>query len=95
MPSFLQADADIHINNIRTAAPLYMSSYADLTHRTHILFALMMEQGMFEYNATSASTIYQIQVREPEVRTSNDTTRKVFQNSNVSDSMSVASYQRT
>lgn len=83
MPTFLQADADIHINNIRTAAPQYMSSFADLTHRGHILFALMQEQGMFEYNATSASTIYQIQVREPEVRTSQDTTRKVFQNSNV------------
>lgn len=83
MPQFLQADADIHINNIRTAAPLYMSGYADLTLRSHILFALMKEQGMFEFNATSASTIYQIQVREPEVRTSQDTTRKVFQNSSV------------
>jgi len=83
MPSFLQADADIHINNIRTAAPQYMSGFADLTIRGHILFNLMREYGMFEFNATSASTIYQMQVREPEVRTSNDTTRKVFQNSNV------------
>ena len=83
MPQFLQADADIHINNIRTAAPQYMSGYADMTLRGHILFNLMREQGMMEFNATSASTIYQIQVREPEVRTAQDTTRKVFQNSSV------------
>lgn len=83
MPSFLAADAEAHVNVIRAAAPQYMSGFADLTQRSHILFALMSEQGMMEYNATAASTIYQIQVREPEVRTSNDSTRKVFQNSNV------------
>ena len=49
MPTFLQADADIHINNIRTAAPLYMSSFADLTHRGHILFALMQEQHILAH----------------------------------------------
>lgn len=83
MPQFLQADADIHINNIRTSAPQYMSDFSDLTIRGHILFNLMREYGMFEFNATSASTIYQIQVREPEVRTAQDTTRKVFSNSAV------------
>lgn len=82
MPSFLQADADVHINNIRTAAPEYMKDFADLTVRGHLLFALMQEMGMFEYNATAASKIYQIKVYEPTVRTSNDTTRKIFENHN-------------
>ena len=82
MPQFLQADANIHINNVRTAAPLYMKGFADMTRRGHILFALMDEMGMFEYNATEAARFYQIKVREPDVRTTNDTTRKIFSNHN-------------
>ena len=82
MPQFLQADANLHLNNIRTAAPAYMKGFADMTRRGHMLFALMSEMGMFEYNATEAAKIYQMKVYEPEVRTSNDTTRKIFQNHN-------------
>lgn len=82
MPQFLQPDATAHINVVKAAAPLYMKGFADMTRRGHILFALMSEMGMFEYNATEASRIYKIKVYEPEVRTANDSTRKVFQNHN-------------
>ncbi len=82
MPSFLSVSEEQHISTIRAAAPQYMTGFADLTHRGHILLALMKEQGMIEYGATSAAAIYQIRVYEPEVRVSNDTTRKVFTNHN-------------
>lgn len=82
MPQFLQSDYVGHINTIKTAAPAYMKGFADMTRRGHILFALMSEQGMFEYGATEASKFYQMKVYEPEVRTSSDTTRKVFTNHN-------------
>lgn len=90
MPQFLQADADLHLNNIRTAAPTYMKGFADMTRRGHILWALMEEMGMFEYNCNDTAKIYQIKVYEPEVRTTNDTTRKVFTNHNAYEQCQVA-----
>lgn len=80
MPAFLAAAEDAHIVNVRTAAPQYMAGFADLTIRGHMLLALMKEMGMITYGATALNTIYQIRVYEPEVRTSNDSTRKIFQN---------------
>lgn len=82
MPQFLQADANIHLNNVRTAAPMYMKGFADMTRDTSLLFRLMSEMGMFEYGATEASRFYQMKVYEPDVRTTNDSTRKIFQNHN-------------
>lgn len=83
MPQFIQPSAQVHINNARTSAPKYMNDYMDLTQRRHLLLSLMKENGMIEYNAGDASTIYQIKVREHAVRTKVDTTRLTFENSDL------------
>lgn len=90
MPAFLSFTDEHHINTIRTAAPEYMSGFTDLTARGHILLALMKENGMIEYGATAAAASYKVKVYEPEIRTSTDTTRKVFSNHNAFEEMQVA-----
>jgi hypothetical protein len=82
MPTPDAITADEHINVIRGAAPTYMKGFADLTHRGHVLLALMKQHGMIEFNANDFSRIWQVQAYEPEVRVGSDTTRQTFQNHN-------------
>jgi hypothetical protein len=83
MPAFLQASAEAHINTVKANAPQYFKDFSDLTQRGHALLNLMKHYGMVEYNAGAASNIWQIAVREPQVKIAADTTRKTFANSDV------------
>ena len=60
MPTPDAITADEHINVIRGAAPTYMKGFADLTHRGHVLFALMKQHGMMEFNANDFSRNWQV-----------------------------------
>lgn len=82
MPTHTAITADEHINTIRGAAPTYMKGFADLTHRGHVLLAIMRQHGMIEEGQNDHAKIWQVQAYEPEVRTGTDTTRKVFENHN-------------
>jgi len=79
MPSFLSVTQEAHINSIRTAAPLFMHHYSDLTKRNHMLLSMMNQWGTIEYNASDIARIWQILVRQPQVRTFANTTNKTFQ----------------
>ncbi len=83
MAAFLQATAEAHINTVRANAPKYFKDFSDLTQRGHALLNLMKHYGMIEYNAGAAANIWQIMVREPQVKVAADTTRKTFANSDV------------
>jgi len=78
MASFLTVTAEAAINNIRTAAPLFMKQYSDLTKRNHLLLNMMSQWGNIEYGAGDIARIWQILVRQPEVRTFSNTTNKTF-----------------
>jgi hypothetical protein len=89
MPTFLTPDAELHINTIRTSAPKYMQGYSDMFGRNHVLLSLMKENGMIETNAEGAAWIWQIAVREPQVRVFADNTRKTFSNHDAFEQMQV------
>ena len=78
MATVLDITPDAAVNSIRAAAPLYMKSYSDLTVRNHLLLSLMKGFGNIEYNASDIARIWQVLVREPEVRTFSNTTNKAF-----------------
>ncbi len=82
MPQHDAVIADEHINVIRGAAPTYMKGFSDLTHRGHILLALMKQHGMIETGAQDHARIWQVQAYEPDIRVGSDTTRQTFQNHN-------------
>ena len=82
MPTPNAISADEHINVIRGKAPTYMKGFADLTHRGHVLLALMKQYGMMEFGANDFSRIWQVQAYEPEIRVGSDTTRQTFENHN-------------
>ena len=67
MASFLSITDQQSINTVRTAAPLYMKQYSDLTKRSHMLFSMMESWGNIEYGATDASRVWQVMVRQPTV----------------------------
>jgi hypothetical protein len=79
MATFLSLTEQQHINTIRTAAPLYMKGYSDLTKRSHMLFSMMESWGNIEYNAGDAARVWQVMVRQPDVSTFSNTTNKTFQ----------------
>ncbi len=79
MPGFLTVTAQAALQNVRAAAPLFMSGYSDLTMRNHVLLDMMEQFGNVEYNADSViSCVWKILVRKPKVRTFQNTTRKTF-----------------
>jgi hypothetical protein len=78
MPQFLTITEEAHINNIRTSAPLYMQHFSDLTKRNHMLLMMMEGWGNIEYNAGEVARVWQVKVRQPEVRTFSNTTNKTF-----------------
>jgi len=89
MASFLTVTEEAHINSIRTAAPQYMSGFSDLTKRNHLLLNMMASWGQIEYNASDISRIWQIRVRQPEVRVFSNTTNKTFSDHNPYEQMQV------
>lgn len=79
MAGFLTAEADVALQNVRSAAPLYLAGYADLTKRNHVLLSMMNELGNIEYNADAViAQVWKLLVREPKTRTFQNTTRKTF-----------------
>jgi hypothetical protein len=78
MPQFLTVSEEAHINTIRTAAPLYMKEFSDLTKRNHLLLSMMKSWGNIEHGASDVARIWQVLVRQPSVRTFSDTTNKIF-----------------
>lgn len=78
MPGFLTVSAEADLNTIRTTAPEYMHNYMDLTKKNHMLLSMMGGWGNIIYNANSLARIWQIQVREANVRTHTNSTNKTF-----------------
>lgn len=89
MASFLSITDQQSINTVRTAAPLYMKQYSDLTKRSHMLFSMMESWGNIEYNASDAARVWQVMVRQPTVSTFSNTTNKTFQDHSAFEQMTV------
>jgi hypothetical protein len=89
MPTHTAITANEHINVIRGASPTYMKGVSDLCQRGHALWATLKEHGVIEYNAEDHARVWQVQVREPDVRVSQDTTQKVFENHDAYETVQV------
>ena len=89
MPSFLPITLEASLNNVRTAAPNYMSGFSDLTIRGHMLLDMMNSLGNIENNASDIARIWKIKVRQPNVRTLSNTTRKTFTDSDAFEELQV------